>query len=329
MKKGNTMVVVGGAGYIGSVMVSRLVEHGVQVVVVDTLEKGHRAAVHPSAALEVCDIRDRDALDRVFDTYRVDGVFHFGAYSLVAESVERPGDYFRNNVFGGQNLLDIMLAHGVKKIVFSSTAAVYGNPEEIPIVESTSTRPINAYGRSKLAFEFLLQSYAEAYGLRYAVLRYFNAAGATNDLGEDHGPETHLIPLVLQVPLKQREHITIFGTDYDTPDGTCVRDYIHVVDLIQAHMLAFGVLDEQCVTYNLGNGTGYSVREVINTARTITGHGIPAVEADRRPGDPPRLVASSNRLVTELGWQPQFSSLESIIRSAWDWHRNHPDGYPS
>lgn len=327
MRQGETVVVVGGAGYIGSVMVASLVERDLRVIVVDSLETGHRAAVHPGAALTVCDIRDRGRLVEIFAAQPVSAVLHFGAYSLVAESVRDPGKYFDNNLRGGQILLDAMREHDVRKIVFSSTAATYGIPEAVPITEETPTRPINAYGRSKLAFEMLLASYAEAYDLRYAALRYFNAAGATATLGEDHQPETHLIPLVLGVALGERDAIKVFGTDYDTPDGTCIRDYIHVQDLIDAHLLALDALDRRSVTYNLGNGQGHSVREVIEAARRITGHPIPVETAERRPGDPPRLVAASERIRRELGWDPSRTGLDEIIRSAWVWYEQHPNGY--
>lgn len=329
MKQGETVVVVGGAGYIGSVGVAALVERDLRVVVVDNFERGHRAAVHPAAIVEVCDLRDPDAIEAVFARHRARAVMHFGAYSLVAESVREPCRYFINNVVGGINLLEAMRLHGVEEIVFSSTAAVYGIPASVPIPTSAPTRPINAYGRSKLAFEQVLESYAEAYGLRYAILRYFNAAGATPTLGEDHKPETHLIPLVLQVASGQRDHVCIYGTDYDTPDGTCIRDYIHVSDLIDAHLLALDALAERSTTLNLGNGTGYSVRQVIETARKVTGHPIPVVESTRRTGDPPRLVACAEEARTILGWRPSRADLETILKSAWDWHRQHPHGYAS
>jgi UDP-glucose 4-epimerase len=321
------LIVTGGAGYIGSVVAEQLVEGGHHVVVVDDLRKGHASAVPAGATLEAIDLADRAALDAVFDRAAPDGVLHFAAYSLVGESVHRPDLYYHNNVTVTLGLLDTMRRHGVRRLVFSSTAAVYGDPERVPIREDEPTRPTNPYGATKLAIEQALPWYEAAFGLRYASLRYFNAAGATARLGEDHDPETHLIPLVLQVALGQREQAEIFGTDYPTPDGTCIRDYIHVSDLATAHVLALEALDRGSRIDNLGNGAGFSVREVIEAARRVTGHPIPAVAGPRRPGDPPRLVAASDKIAAELGWRPRFPDLEAIIGSAWDWMRRHPHGY--
>lgn len=327
MSNPETILVVGGAGYIGSVATAMLAEHGNAVIVFDNLEKGHRQAVHESARLVVADLRDKAAVKTVFDDNKIDAVMHFGAYSLVGESMTQPDKYFNNNTEGGRVLLDAMRDHNVRRIVFSSTAAVYGNPVDEPIQEDSRTIPINPYGRSKLAFEYILKSYEEAYGINYAVLRYFNAAGATQTIGEDHDPETHIIPLTLQVALGQREHISIFGTDYNTPDGTCVRDYIHVSDLAEAHRLALESIRNESITCNLGNGQGFSVREVIEACRVVSGHPIPAVEAARRPGDPDRLTASAKRARECLGWTPQITDLRDIVASAWNWHQNHPNGY--
>jgi UDP-glucose 4-epimerase len=327
MGTAEVVLVIGGAGYIGSVTAEYLLENGYQVVIFDNFEKGHRQAVLEPAALVMGDVRNPADVAKAFQEHEIQAVMHFGAYSLVAESVQQPGKYFENNVEGGHNLLKAMHEHGVNRIVFSSTAAVYGNPEEVPILEESRKNPINAYGRSKLAFEYLLHSYQEAYGINYAVLRYFNAAGATEKLGEDHTPETHLIPLTLQVALGQRDSISIYGTDYDTPDGTCVRDYIHVRDLAAAHQQALETIRDQSLTCNLGNGQGYSVREVIEACRAVTGHSIPAQEAPRRPGDPAVLTASSARAQQQLGWKPEVPDLHEIVSSAWRWHQRHPNGY--
>lgn len=321
------ILVIGGAGYIGSVAAAHLANQGFEVTVFDNLEKGHRKAVPSSAELVVGDLREPGAIETVLENRDIGAVMHFGAYSLVAESMSDPGKYFTNNVTGGHRLLDAMKDRGVNRIVFSSTAAVYGDPETVPIQEDSRTVPINPYGRSKLAFEYLLKSYEEAYGIRHAILRYFNAAGASGGLGEDHDPETHLIPLTLQVALGQRESIAIMGTDYATPDGTCVRDYIHVSDLAEAHRLALDAIRNESLICNLGNGHGFSVREVIETCREVTGHPIPAVETARRPGDPSRLTASAERAKSLLGWTPQKPDLREIAADAWAWHRAHPNGY--
>ncbi|MCZ7571827.1 MAG: UDP-glucose 4-epimerase GalE [Ardenticatenaceae bacterium] len=321
------VLVVGGAGYIGSITAAELVRAGHHVIVLDTLRTGHRAAVPVEAVFVPGDLGDRALLDTLFREHQPQAVMHFAAASLVPESMVHPAFYFRNNVAATLTLLETMLAHAVKKFVFSSTAAVYGFPETVPIPEDAPTRPINPYGESKLMVERMLRWFDEIHSLRSAVLRYFNAAGATPARGEDHTPETHLIPLVLQVALGQREAITIFGTDYPTPDGTAIRDYIHVVDLAQAHILALAALDSGSRTYNLGNSQGFSVREVIEVTREVTGHPIPAVEAGRRPGDPAVLIARSARIQRELGWTPRFPTLREIIGSAWAWHQAHPEGF--
>ena len=321
------ILVVGGAGYIGSVTVERLLAAGHEVVVFDSLLKGHQDAVPAGVPFVQGDMGNAQDLQRAFSAHPIDAVMHFAALSLVGESVTHPAKYFRNNVANGLVLLDTMLEFGVKKIVFSSTAAVYGEPEKQPIEEDDPHNPTNPYGESKLAFEKALKWYERAYGLRYATLRYFNACGATDDCGEDHDPETHLIPLILQVAQGKRSHIGIYGEDYPTPDGTCVRDYVHVVDLADAHVKALGILDERSGTFNLGNGTGFSVKQVIEAARRVTGHPIPTQGQPRRAGDPAVLVASSVRIREQLGWDPQYAEIDTIIADAWRWHQRHPDGY--
>ncbi|MCI9606538.1 MAG: UDP-glucose 4-epimerase GalE [Oscillospiraceae bacterium] len=324
-----TILVAGGAGYIGSHMVALLVERGYDVVVVDNLSTGHAQAVKGARFYEG-DLRDGDFLEKVFSENRIHGVINFAAFSLVAESVADPLKYYNNNVGGATGILTAMKNHGVKRIVFSSTAATYGEPEKQPIEESDRTHPINPYGGSKLAIEGLLRWCDEAYGIKYAALRYFNAAGANTDagIGEDHHPETHLIPIVLQCALGKRDHVGIFGDDYPTPDGTCVRDYIHVRDLVEAHLLALEYLDKggQSGPFNLGNGNGYSVKEIIEAARKVTGMAIPAFVEPRRPGDPPTLIASNRKAEEALGWKPQ-RDLEQMIHDAWVWHKGHPEGY--
>ncbi|MEG0774564.1 UDP-glucose 4-epimerase GalE [Clostridium sp.] len=324
------VLVCGGAGYIGSHMVAELLEQGKEVVVLDNLEKGHKESLF-GGKLYVGDLRDRKILDQVFTENKIDAVIDFAAYSLVGESMEEPLKYFNNNVYGTISLLEAMKDHGVKYIVFSSTAATYGEPETIPIMESDKTVPTNAYGESKLLVEKVLRWCDTAYGIKYTALRYFNAAGAhiSGKIGEDHSPESHLIPLILQVALGKRENIKIFGEDYKTEDGTCIRDYIHVSDLASAHSLALDRLmrGEESAIYNLGNGTGFSVKEVIEVTRKVTNHPIPAVVSERRAGDPAILIASSERAVKELGWKPKYNSLETIIETAWNWHKNHPNGY--
>ncbi|MDB5099652.1 MAG: galE1 [Cyanobacteria bacterium RYN_339] len=321
------ILVVGGAGYIGSVTVEQLLAAGHQVVVYDNLLKGHRESVPEAATFVEGDMGDAAALDKLFGQHTFDAVMHFAALSLVGESVTQPDKYFKNNVSNGLVLLDAMGRAGIKKFVFSSTAAVYGEPTEWPIHEDFPHNPTNPYGESKLAFEKVLKWYENAYGLRYATLRYFNAAGATGCCGEDHDPETHLIPLILQVAQGKRDAISMFGDDYPTPDGTCVRDYIHVVDLADAHVRALSILGERSGTFNLGNGTGFSVKQVVEAARKVTGHPIPAKVAPRRAGDPAVLVASSARIREQLGWEPKYPDVETIIADAWRWHQAHPQGY--
>ena len=325
------VLVLGGAGYIGSHTVYELIEAGRDVVVADNLLTGFRAAVHPKARFYELDIRNRAALDQLFQREHIEGVIHFAASSQVGESMEQPLKYYDNNLWGTICLLESMVAHGVDRIVFSSTAAVYGEPERIPILEADKTEPTNCYGETKLAMEKLMGWTSRAHGLRYVALRYFNACGAhpSGAIGEAHNPETHLIPLILQVPNGQRTQVSIFGEDYTTQDGTCVRDYIHVCDLAQAHVLALDYLlaGGENNVFNLGNGVGFSVKEVLETARQVTGHPIPAQAAPRRAGDPAQLVASAERAKSILGWQPKYHRLETIVSTAWDWHKKHPNGY--
>ena len=321
------ILVTGGAGYIGSVVVEELIRQGEEVTVLDNLVQGHREAVHPQAHFILGDLADRQALQDLFASHSFGAVMHFASHLRVGESMEKPFMYLGENVTNGLNLLETMVAHGVGRFILSSTAALFGQPERIPIDEGGRLVPGSPYGESKFILERVLKWLDEIHGLRYAALRYFNAAGATPARGEDHRPESHLVPLVLQVALGQRESIQIYGTDYATRDGTCVRDYIHVLDLAQAHILALRALDEGSRTYNLGNGEGYTVLEVIEMAREVTGHAIPAVEGPRRPGDLPALIASSDRIRQELGWQPRYPELRDIVQSAWEWHRDHPAGY--
>jgi UDP-glucose 4-epimerase len=321
--------VTGGAGYIGSVAVEQLCDAGHKVVVYDNLIKGHRGAVDPRAAFVDGDIADLDLLEKTMQEHQVRAVMHFAAHSLVGESMENPGKYFNNNVSASLMLVEAMQRTGADIIVFSSSAATFGVPESEIIREDAKQDPINPYGESKLMFERMLKWFDEANGIKYISLRYFNAAGASEKYGEVHDPETHLIPLVLQVALGQRPHIMIFGDDYPTRDGTAIRDYIHVVDLAQAHLLALDALlsGGESGAFNLGNGEGFSVKEVIETARQVTGHPIPAQVGPRRAGDPPVLVASSEGIVARLGWKPDYPQLADIISTAWDWHRQHPLGY--
>jgi UDP-glucose 4-epimerase len=319
------ILVVGGAGYIGSICAELLLDEGHEVEVFDNLTEGHRAAIDPRARFVEGDLQNRQAIEAALTTARPDAVMHFAANALVGESMQNPSKYFRNNIANGLNLLDAMVATGVRQLVFSSTCAIFGPPERVPIDESLPARPINPYGESKLAFEKILRWYDEIHGLRFVSLRYFNAAGASEKFGEDHRVETHLIPNVLKVALGEKPHVEIYGTDYETPDGTCIRDYIHIVDLANAHILALGAAKSEF--YNLGTGGGSSVREMIAACRKITGCKIDIVEKPRRPGDPPRLIASSEKIKKELGWQPHFQSLEAIIESAWKWHQKFPHGY--
>ena len=322
------ILITGGAGYIGSVVTEELLNGGHEAVVYDSLVKGHRAAVDKRAKFIEADLIDGDALRRALKDNRIEAVIHMAAHSLVGESVEHPAKYFENNVVAGLNLIDAMRDCGVSQLVFSSTAATYGEPEKQPIEETDPTQPTNPYGESKLAFERALSWYEPAYGLRYASLRYFNAAGASHQFGEQHDPETHLIPLVLQAANGTRADVQIFGDDYPTRDGTCVRDYIHVIDLARAHILALNILGERSAIYNLGcGGDGYTVKEVIDAAGEVTGREIATRTVKRRAGDPAVLIASSDRIRQQLGWSPKFQDLKLIIQSAWDWMLRHPDGY--
>lgn len=317
--------VTGGAGYIGSICVEQLLAAGHEVTVFDNLSEGHRLAVDPGANLSVGDLQNREDIEGAIWEAKPDAVMHFAANALVGESMENPSKYFRNNVSAGINLLDAMVSNGVGKFVFSSTCATFGPPDRLPIDETLPQRPINPYGESKLIFEKILRWYDEIHGIKSVALRYFNAAGATEKYGEDHRIETHLIPNVLKVALGQKSHVDIYGTDYETPDGTCVRDYIHILDLAQAHMLALQTADS--ARYNLGTGGGTSVREIIACCERVTGKKIAVVEKPRRPGDPARLIAASDKIQGELGWKPRFQSIDAIIESAWAWHLKHPHGY--
>ncbi len=330
-KRQMKLLVTGGAGYIGSVVTAELVRASHDVTVFDNLSKGHCAALTPDAKFVRGDVSDGAALAALFRASGFDGVLHFAAFIEAGESMQLPEKYFRNNTANALTLLEKVIEFKVPRFVFSSTAALYGDPDRTPIEEDDALHPTNAYGQSKLLVEQMLEWFHSIHGLRYASLRYFNAAGASGDLGEDHHPETHLIPLVLQVALGKRANVSIFGTDYPTPDGSCIRDYIHVSDLASAHVLALEALgklpEPERLIYNLGNGRGFSVREVIEAARRVTGHPIPAVESPRRAGDPAILVASSDKIKRELNWRPQRADLEAIIASAWEWRQSHPEGY--
>jgi UDP-glucose 4-epimerase len=322
------VLITGGAGYIGSVVVAELLRTNHEVTVYDDLSHGYRKAVPSAAKFVQGEVADRAKLDSIFSSQPIDAVMHFAAFIEAGESMKFPERFFRNNSASTLTLLEAMLAHKIKNFVFSSTAALYGDPENIPIRETDTLKPTNAYGESKLLVERMLDWFHRIHGFRYASLRYFNAAGATAELGEAHQPESHLIPLILQVALGKRDAISIFGTDYPTHDGTCVRDYIHVADLADAHVLALQALDKASqLIFNIGNGRGFSVREVVEVARKVTGHPIPVIEASRRPGDPATLVASSEKIKRDLGWKPRFAELEQIVSSAWEWHKKHPAGY--
>lgn len=326
-----TVLVLGGAGYIGSHAVDQLITNGYDVAVVDNLQTGHRKAVHSAARFYKGDIRDKSFLLEVFRKESFEGVLHFAANSLVGESVEQPLLYFNNNVYGTQVVLEVMQEAGVKTIVFSSTAATYGEPDQMPIVESMPTQPENPYGESKLMMEKIMKWCDRAYGIRYVALRYFNVAGAKADasIGEDHHPETHLIPIILQTALGQRPYLGIYGDDYDTPDGTCIRDYVYVEDLIAAHIAALAYLQagNESNIFNLGSNTGYSVKEMVEAARRVTGKPILTKHLPRRAGDPSKLVASSEKAKNMLEWEPQLTDIQAIIKTAWDWHVSHPNGY--
>ena len=326
-----TVLVLGGAGYIGSHTVDRLVEKGFDVAVVDNLVTGHRAAVNTQARFYYGDVRDTNFLEQVFTTEKIDSVVHFAAFSVVPESMRVPLKYFDNNTAGMINLLEVMERHNVKQIVFSSTAATYGEPKQIPIKETDPQVPTNPYGESKLAMEKIMHWADLAYGIKFVALRYFNVAGAKADgtIGEDHHPETHLVPIILQVAAGERDELKIFGSDYPTKDGTNVRDYVHVVDLADAHILALAYLAKGGASdaFNLGSATGFSNQEILEAARKVTGQPIPATEAPRRPGDPAILIAASDKARATLGWQPQYDNIQEIIRTAWNWKQSHPHGY--
>src|SRR5919201_2053961 len=319
------ILVTGGAGYIGSICAELLLDQGHDVTIFDNLAEGHRRAVDPRARFIEADLQDRARTSSILRESRPEAVMHFAGSALVAESMRDPSKYFRNNIGNGINLLDAMLVADCRRMIFSSTCAIFGPPEQLPIDETLPQRPINPYGESKLAFEKILRWYGEIHGLNPVSLRYFNAAGASEKFGEDHREETHLIPNVLKAALSHKPHVEVFGTDYDTPDGTCIRDYIHILDLAEAHMLALE--SRKSEFYNLGTGVGSIVREVIDCCRKITGCKIEIVEKPRRPGDPPRLIAASDKIKRELGWKPQFQSLSAIVESAWKWHQKFPRGY--
>lgn len=324
-------IVLGGAGYIGSHAVNKLIENNYDVIVVDNLQSGHEEAINSKAKFYKGDIRDKNFLSNVFKKENIDGVFHFAANSIVGESMKEPLMYFNNNVYGMQILLEVMNEHNVNKIVFSSTAATYGEPKQVPITEDMETCPTNTYGETKLVMEKMMKWCDKAYGMKYVALRYFNVAGAEDDgsIGEDHNPETHLIPIVLQTALGERDYITIFGDDYDTEDGTCVRDYVHVVDLVEAHILAMKYLTHggESNTFNLGSSQGFSVKEIVETARKVTDKDIKAIIGERRAGDPSKLIASSDKARKMLGWNPIRTNIENIIKDAWLWHDTHKNGY--
>ncbi len=325
------ILVLGGAGYIGSHAVYQLIDQNYEVVVIDNLQTGHLHAIHSNAIFYQGDIRDKEFLRTIFEKEKIEGVLHFAANSLVGESMEQPIKYFDNNVYGTQVLLDVMIEYGVKNIVFSSSAATYGEQDIMPITEEMPTMPTSTYGETKLIMEKLIKWCDIAHEVKFVSLRYFNVAGAraTGEIGEDHQPETHLIPLVLQVALNQREHISIYGNDYDTHDGTCIRDYIHVEDLIEAHILALHYLQNggESNIFNLGSSQGYSVKEIIETAREVTGHRIPSEVIERRQGDPSSLIASSEKTIEVLGWRPKRASIHEIIKDAWNWHQLNQTGY--
>ncbi len=326
-----SILVCGGAGYIGSHTVHELINQNKDVIIVDNLQTGHLKAINKKAKFYKGDIRDSEFLDKVFSENNIEAIIHFAANSLVGESMVKPLLYFNNNVYGMQILLESMVKHNIKNIVFSSTAAVYGEPKRIPILEDDETNPTNPYGETKLTMEKMMKWVSNAYGITYVSLRYFNAAGALEDgsIGEDHSPESHLIPLILQVPLKKRDAITVFGEDYETPDGTCIRDYIHVLDLADAHIKAVEYLQKgnESNIFNLGNGVGFSVKEMIDSAKEATNEEIKVVVGERRSGDPAKLIASNEKAKKILGWDPQYTDVKAIISTAWGWHKNHPNGY--
>lgn len=326
-----SILVLGGAGYIGAHAVYQLIDHKFDVVVIDNLQTGHKEAVHPQAHFYEGDCRDIEFLRHVFKKETIEAVMHFAANSLVGESMEKPLSYFDNNVYGTQVILRVMIENDINKIVFSSTAATYGEPEIVPITENMNTNPTNTYGETKLMMEKMMKWCDQAYGIRYVALRYFNVAGAreSGEIGEDHRPETHLLPIILETALNKRSHITIYGEDYETKDGTCIRDYIHVEDLVNAHILALNYLNNNGKSdiFNLGTSKGFSVKEIINTARAVTGEAIVAKLGERRIGDPSILIACSEKAKKILGWQPTRTSIEKIVQDAWNWHVNNPNGY--
>ena len=327
---GLKVLITGGAGYIGATAVRLLAKQGHEVTALDNLSQGHREAVPSNARLVIADLADRETLSSLFRESKFDAVMHFAASAVVGESMQKPEKYFRNNVTNSLNLLECCAEHGTKRFVLSSTAAIFGDPKTPLIEESAPKAPLNPYGESKLQVEAMLRWFQEIHGVRYAALRYFNVAGAWDGHGEHHDPETHIIPIVLQVAMGKRQSVSIFGTDYPTPDGTCVRDYVHIYDLAMAHLLVMEALkDREALAYNLGNGNGFSVKQLIEAARKVTGHPIPVVESPRRAGDPPVLVASSEKIGKELGWKPKYATLEAILQTAWEWHQAHPDGYGS
>jgi UDP-glucose 4-epimerase len=321
------ILVTGGAGYIGSIVVEQLVERGESVVVFDNLYQGHEAAVHPQAVFVKGDLADRAAVEAMFDEHRPEAIMHFASHTLVGESMEQPFLYLGENIINGLNLMQSAIAHGVRRFILSSTANLFDDPERMPIDEMERIVPGSPYGESKFILERMLYWLDKVHDFRYAALRYFNAAGASPERGEDHAPEYHIIPIVLQVALGQRESVKVFGDDYPTRDGSCLRDYVHVLDLAQAHILALGALDQGSRTYNLGSGEGFTVKEVIEMAREVTGQPIPYELTARRPGDPATLIASSDKIRRELGWKPKYPGLRDIIESAWKWHQSHPNGY--
>lgn len=321
------VLVTGGAGYIGSVAVERLIDRGHEVIAVDNFERGHAAAIHPDADRRQCDLRDATRTAQVVAESDADAVLHFAALHLVPESVDKPGEYYETNVGGGINLLNAVKDAGIGRFVFSSTAAVYGEPETLPICEDDPKRPINPYGQSKWMVEQILQTFADRYGINHAAFRYFNVAGATEQRGEDHRPETHIIPVALQVLLGQRESFSIFGTDYPTPDGTAIRDYVHVMDLADAHISAIEQLDQPLGAINLGTRDGFSVQQIVDSIERITGRELPVIRGDRRPGDPPALIADTTKAQELIGWNPKRSTMDEMIGSAWSWMQRHPHGY--
>ena len=327
---GLKVLITGGAGYIGATAVRLLLKHGHEVTALDNLSQGHREAVPEKARLVIADLADRETLAALFQESKFDAVMHFAASALVGESMQRPEKYFRNNVVSSLNLLECCANYKVSRFVFSSTAATFGDPKTSLIDENSPKNPLNPYGESKLQVEAMMHWFQQIHGVRYATLRFFNVAGAWDGHGEHHDPESHLIPIVLKVALGKRESVSVFGSDYPTPDGTCIRDYVHIYDLAMAHLLVLDALRErEALAYNLGNGNGFSVREVIEASRKVTGKPIKTVEAPRRPGDPPVLVASSAKISKELGWKPRYDKFEEIIQTAWDWHQAHPNGYGS